>query len=58
MLDLRGNELSGSIPASLSLLSLLTTLILSKIELQGTIPPSLSVLTALTDLDVYNNDLT
>ncbi len=57
-LKLYYNQLSGTIPPELSLLSHLTVLSLSRNELSGTIPPELSLLSHLTVLYLSRNELT
>ncbi|GAB3989674.1 hypothetical protein GCM10028807_15090 [Spirosoma daeguense] len=54
---LNSNNLSGSLPASLSALTNLTTLSLSSNQLTGSLPASLSVLTNLTTLSLGYNRL-
>ena len=56
-LALAGNNLSGTVPASLSTLTKLTSLDLSYNGLSGAIPPGLSGLSQLTTLDLSANGL-
>ena len=58
-LNLRSNELTGSIPPELAALTQLGTLNLASNNLEGAIPPELGRLTNLAELRVSNNaDLT
>lgn len=54
-LYLNGNDLSGSIPESISTLSGLTVLNISSNRLDGTIPPGIGQMTSLERLDMNNN---
>nr|XP_043611446.1 protein STRUBBELIG-RECEPTOR FAMILY 3-like [Erigeron canadensis] len=54
---LSGNQLKGSIPESLSMLSQLTDLSFNNNHLSGVIPDSFQQLTALTTLDLSANNL-
>ena len=56
-LALAGNNLSGTVPASLSTLTKLTLLDLSYNGLSGAIPPGLGGLSLLTTLDLSTNGL-
>ncbi|KAM0064724.1 putative protein kinase RLK-Pelle-LRR-V family [Helianthus debilis subsp. tardiflorus] len=56
-LFLSGNELTESIPESLSVLAQLTDLSLNNNHLRGVIPDSFQQLTALTNLDLSANNL-
>jgi Leucine rich repeat/Leucine Rich Repeat len=56
-LDLGTNQLSGTLPASLSALTSLQTLDLQNNQLSGTIPASLSTLTNLQLLSLTTNQL-
>ena len=56
-LALAGNNLSGTVPASLSTLTKLTLLDLSYNGLSGAIPPGLRGLSQLTTLDLSDNAL-
>ncbi|XP_071719939.1 protein STRUBBELIG-RECEPTOR FAMILY 3-like [Rutidosis leptorrhynchoides] len=56
-LFLFGNQITGSIPESLSTLSQLTDLSLNKNHLSGVIPDSFQQLMALTNLDLSANNL-
>ena len=56
-LALAGNNLSGTVPASLSTLTKLTLLDLSGNQLSGAIPPRLRGLSELTTLDLSANGL-
>ena len=56
-LDLRGNQLSGEIPAELGSLSNLKTLWLYSNQLSGEIPPELGNLSNLQGLNLSYNDL-
>ena len=56
-MDLRENELSGTIPLGLSRLTRLESLDLRENEFSGTIPSELSRLTRLRDLDLRGNQL-
>ena len=56
-LALAGNNLSGTVPASLSTLTKLTSLDLSYNGLSGAIPPGLRGLSQLTTLDLSANGL-
>ena len=56
-LALAGNNLSGTVPASLSTLTKLTLLDLSYNGLSGAIPPGLRGLSQLTTLDLSTNGL-
>ena len=56
-LALAGNNLSGTVPASLSTLTKLTSLDLSDNQLSGAIPPGLRGLSQLTTLDLSANGL-
>ncbi|EEC82277.1 hypothetical protein OsI_26501 [Oryza sativa Indica Group] len=55
---LSGNQLSGSIPSTLSTLTLLTGLSLNNNHLSGEIPDAFSTLTGLANLDFSSNNLT
>ena len=57
-LNLRGNQLTGSIPAELGNLSSLTWLNLGGNQLTGSIPPELGDLVKLTWVDLWDNQLT
>lgn len=57
-LDLELDNLSGTIPSSLSNLQSLNTLTLGSNKLTGTIPASLGTMTGLLTLDLPNNQLT
>ncbi len=57
-LDLRENNLRGTIPKELGQLTKLTELELNFNELSGVIPPELERLTRLTSLDLFENQLT
>ena len=57
-LSLRNNNLTGTIPPELGVLTSLTSLELSSNKLTGTIPPELSALANLTSLDLAFNELT
>ncbi|KAI3676762.1 hypothetical protein L1987_86375 [Smallanthus sonchifolius] len=54
---LSGNQLTGSIPESLSMLAQLTDLSLNNNQLSGVIPDSFQQLTVLTNLDLSANNL-
>ncbi|KAK1426461.1 hypothetical protein QVD17_15133 [Tagetes erecta] len=54
---LSGNQLTGSIPESLSMLVQLTDLSLNNNHLSGVIPDSFQQLTSLTNLDLSANNL-
>ena len=56
--DLRARGLSGTIPAELGQLSMLTELNLRSNDLTGSIPPELNSLTRLEKLLLHNNRLT
>ena len=56
--DLRARGLSGTIPAELGQLSMLTELNLRSNDLTGSIPPELNRLTRLEKLLLHNNRLT
>jgi len=56
-ISLQGNQLSGSIPTQLGLLSQLSRLQLSSNALTGTIPEELSLLNELVEFDVENTAL-
>ena len=56
-LDLPTNNLSGTLPSSLSALTNLTQLFLINNQLSGSIPSSLSALTNLQNLILSNNQL-
>ncbi|MDQ0360928.1 toxin Cry1Ac domain D-VI-related protein [Breznakia pachnodae] len=58
LLNLRGNQLSGSIPASINMMSSLTNLDLGENLIEGEIPSSIGLLTSLTDLRLDTNNLT
>ncbi|CAI5480194.1 unnamed protein product [Closterium sp. Yama58-4] len=55
--DLSSNQLSGSIPASVSALSQLTTLYLYKNQLTGSIPAEIGSMTKLEYVSLANNQL-
>lgn len=55
---LSGNQLSGSLPSTLSSLTLLTDMSLSSNHLAGEIPDVFSALTGLINLDFSSNNLT
>ncbi|KAG8080098.1 hypothetical protein GUJ93_ZPchr0007g3566 [Zizania palustris] len=55
---LSGNQLSGSIPSTLSTLTLLTSMSLNNNRLVGEIPDAFSTLTGLANLDFSSNNLT
>ncbi|VAH28918.1 unnamed protein product [Triticum turgidum subsp. durum] len=55
---LSGNQLSGSLPSTLSTLTLLTDMSLSSNRLSGDIPDVFSALTGLINLDFSSNNLT
>jgi Leucine-rich repeat (LRR) protein len=55
-LDLDHNQLTGTIPDSISKLVKLKSLDLSHNQLSGKIPPGLGELTQLTKLDLSNNN--
>lgn len=55
---LSGNQLSGSLPSTLSTLTLLTDMSLSSNRLSGEIPDVFSALTGLINLDFSSNNLT
>ena len=57
-LDLRGNQLSGSIPAVIGRLSHLIRLVIDDNQITGPIPPEIGYLTHLTTLDLDRNRLT
>ncbi|XP_071697248.1 protein STRUBBELIG-RECEPTOR FAMILY 1-like isoform X2 [Rutidosis leptorrhynchoides] len=57
ILMLSGNQLTGSIPDSVSLLGQMTDLLLSNNHLTGVIPDSFQQLTPLTNLDLSANNL-
>uniref|UniRef100_A0A0E0H3E1 Protein kinase domain-containing protein n=1 Tax=Oryza nivara TaxID=4536 RepID=A0A0E0H3E1_ORYNI len=54
---LSGNQLSGSIPSTLSTLTLLTGLSLNNNHLSGEIPDAFSTLTGLANLHIQNNQI-
>uniref|UniRef100_A0A0E0LMA6 Protein kinase domain-containing protein n=1 Tax=Oryza punctata TaxID=4537 RepID=A0A0E0LMA6_ORYPU len=54
---LSGNQLSGSIPSTLSTLTLLTGLSLNNNHLAGEIPDAFSTLTGLANLHIQNNQI-
>ncbi|KAJ4966417.1 hypothetical protein NE237_018266 [Protea cynaroides] len=56
-LDLSSNELYGTIPDDIGMLSALTHLDLSSNALYGTIPDDIGMLSALTHLDLSSNGL-
>ena len=56
-LDLRNNNLSGSIPPEIGQLTQLTRLYLSGNQLSGSIPPEIGQLTQLTRLHLSDNQL-
>lgn len=58
ILMLSGNQLTGNIPGSLSLLGQMTDLSLNNNHLTGAIPDSFQQLTPLTNLDLSANNLT
>ena len=58
VINLRNNDLSGSIPVSITSLYSLERLSLASNDLSGTIPENLSSLTALEALDLSSNHLT
>jgi len=58
MLNLGGNQLTGTIPTKLGLLSNLEVLLLHENEFSGTIPTQLGNLRKLTELYIYDNYLT
>ncbi|KAJ7949530.1 putative Receptor protein kinase [Quillaja saponaria] len=57
-LDLKGNQLKGSIPQNIGILSKLQYLDLSTNSLNGTLPLSLANLTRVLELDVSRNKIT
>jgi hypothetical protein len=56
-LDLYGNNVNGTLPASLANLTQLRQLTLNQNQLQGSIPPALGALTNLTGLSMHGNQL-
>ncbi|KAF7836346.1 MDIS1-interacting receptor like kinase 2-like [Senna tora] len=58
LLNLKFNQLSGSIPESIGVLSKLQFLDLNNNDLSGTIPLSLANLTQLYELDLSKNNIT
>ncbi len=56
-IDLRVNNLSGTLPASLGNLTSLFALLLFNNQLSGSIPGQLGSLTSLTQLQLFNNQL-
>ncbi|CAN1159121.1 MDIS1-interacting receptor like kinase 2 [Linum perenne] len=56
-LDLKYNQFTGTIPATIGLLSKLQFLDLSTNYLTGTIPVSIANLTRVTELDISRNDI-
>ncbi len=57
-IDLRANQLSGSIPPEMGNLTQLTRLALSQNQLSGSIPPQLGNLSQLISLYLFDNQLT
>ena len=57
MLDLSGNQLGGSIPASFGNMTALTLLHLTENSLTGSIPSSIGAMTALVDVDISSTSV-